>query len=266
MSKGTVLVVVSSASKFELKFGKVASVGVYLNEFVVPTLAVLRAGYDVVIASPDGKPAVIDAQSRDASHFRNDELAFREALDFVEKDPRALKPQPLKAVIDGGLDKFAAVFVPGGHAPIIDLAQDANFGEVLRFFHAKGKPTALLCHGPIALISSVPDAKTFHAAIEAGDVARAKAAAAGWIYAGYEMTIFSNDEEKIAEVQLLHGQMKYYVGDALTAAGGIVTSNTKPFDPHVTRDRELITGQNPASDHGIAHALVKALGEVVVQV
>lgn len=266
MSKGTVLVVVSSASKFELKFGKVASVGVYLNEFVVPTLAVLRAGYDIVIASPDGKPPVIDAHSRDASHFGNDDLAFREALHFVEKDPRALEPQTLKSVIDGGLDRFIGVFVPGGHAPIVDLAQDSNFGQVLRHFHAKGKPTALLCHGPIALIASVPDAKTFVAALESGDRARAEASAAGWIYTGYEMTIFSNDEEKIAEVQLLHGQMKYYVGDALSAAGGILTSNVKPFDPHVTRDRELITGQNPASDHGIADALVKALDEVAVQV
>ena len=75
------------------------------------------------------------------------------------------------------------------------------------------------------------------------------------------MTIFSDQEEKIAEDQLLHGKMKFYVGDALQAAGGILTSNTEPFKPHVTRDRELITGQNPRSDHGLADALLKALSE-----
>jgi putative intracellular protease/amidase len=111
------------------------------------------------------------------------------------------------------------------------------------------------------LIASVPEMATFRAALERDDMAAAKAAGTAWQYAGYEMTIFSDQEEKIAEDQLLHGKMKFYVGDALQAAGGILTSNTEPFEPHVTRDRELITGQNPRSDHGLADALLKALSE-----
>ena len=261
MSKGTVLVVSSAAGELQLKSGKMVAIGVYLNEIAVPTMALLKAGYDIVLATPTGTRPIMDPHSKDASHFGNSEEAFRAATQFVESDPKMIAPKKLRAVIDEGLDKFSAVFVPGGHAPIVDLSQDADFGEVLRYFHAQAKPTALLCHGPIALIASVPEMQKFRTAMESDDIAAAKTAAVGWIYTGYKMTIFSNDEEKYAEKELLHGQMKFYVGDALVAAGGVLTSNTRPFDPHVTQDRELITGQNPASDHAIADALIKALGE-----
>ena len=259
MSKGTVLVVGSNADKLQLKSGEYAEIGTYLNELTVPTMALVDAGFDIVLATPTGKRPIIDAQSRHASHFNNDEHAFNKALNFFNEFPAMTGRVTLRSVIDGGLDRFAAVFVPGGHAPIVDLSQDADVGGILRDFHGKAKPTALLCHGPIALIASVPDMKGFRAAMEDGDVTRAKSSATGWQYAGYKMTIFSDEEEKVAEEQLLKGKMTFYVGDALQAAGGIVTSNTKPFEPNVTRDRELITGQNPRSDHELADALINAL-------
>jgi putative intracellular protease/amidase len=261
MSKGTVLVISSVADKLELKSGKSAEIGVYLNELTVPAMAVVDAGFDIVLATPTGTRPILDPHSQDAGHFNNDEQAFRKALAFFNDYPAMTHPVTIRSVIDSGLDKFAGVFVPGGHAPIVDLSRDADVGEVLHFFHDKKKPTALLCHGPIALIASVPDRSGFRAAMENGDIDKAKAAAQGWIYAGYQMTIFSDDEEKIAEDQLLKGKMTFYVGDALVAAGGMLTSNSHPFEPHVTRDRELITGQNPSSDHPLAELLIKALNE-----
>ncbi|MDR5782582.1 type 1 glutamine amidotransferase domain-containing protein [Caballeronia sp. LZ065] len=259
MSKETVLVVSSSADTLELQGGKRAEIGVYLNELVVPAMALVAGGYEIVLATPTGKKPIIDAVSRDASHFNNDAAAFQKALDFFDSYPAMVNPVTLRTTVEQGLDGYAAVFVPGGHAPIVDLAQDEDMGTVLRHFHDTGKPTALLCHGPIALIAAVPQMKAFRAALDRDDLAGAKAVGGGWPYAGYQMTIFSNDEDKVAEEQLLHGRMKFYVGDALQAAGGIVTSNTKVFDPHLTEDRELITGQNPRSDHLVANALLAAL-------
>jgi putative intracellular protease/amidase len=117
----------------------------------------------------------------------------------------------------------------------------------------------MLCHGPIATIAAMPAARDFRAALVADDIARATALAKGWQYAGYEMTIFSNSEEKWIEDQILHGKMYFHVVDALKTAGGMVGTGTVDFAPHVVEDRELITGQNPRSDHLLGATLVKAL-------
>ena len=162
-------------------------------------------------------------------------------------------------VIAEGLDVYAGVFVPGGQAPVVDLMQDAEAGATLRHFHAAQKPTALLCHGPIALVSAMQNAPAFRAALIAGDKEKAQALAKDWPYAGYRMTIFSATEEKVVEDQILHAKMYFDMPSALTAAGGTVVIEGTDFAPHVVTDRELITGQNPRSDHSIANAFVDAL-------
>ncbi len=98
-----------------------------------------------------------------------------------------------------------------------------------------------------------------------GDVAAAKSAAEGWQYAGYRMTIFSNDEEHYVEDNLMGGsKVPFYVATALEIAGGMVETNGV-FEAHAVEDRELITGQNPPSDHAIADLFVKALDRYVVE-
>jgi putative intracellular protease/amidase len=99
----------------------------------------------------------------------------------------------------------------------------------------------------------------------AGDEARAKELAKGWQYAGYEMTIFSASEEKWVENEILHGKMYFNMPQALRAAGGDVTVTQVDFEPHVIVDRELITGQNPRSDHLVGEKLIKALDEAAAQ-
>lgn len=259
MSKGTVLVVASSADRFELQAGKTIAAGFYLNELTVPVMAVIAAGYDFVLATPKGDKPKMDENSKAASHFGNSEQALQAALDFVAHDPRMQSPRSLRAVIEGGLDRFVGVFVPGGHPPMVDLMQDDDLGVILRHFHEKSQPTAMLCHGPIAVTAAMPKAKQFRAAMDAGDIAGAKAAAEGWQYAGYKMTVFSNKEEGFAEEKFIDGRLKFYAADALTTAGGVVATNDGLFVANTIEDRELITGQNPPSDHGVAEALVKAL-------
>ena len=80
------------------------------------------------------------------------------------------------------------------------------------------------------------------------------------------MTVFSANEEKIAEEALLHGKLYFDMPEALQAAGGRVTTGTIDFAPHVVVDRELITGQNPSSDHQLAAKLVEALDRPLVAV
>lgn len=263
MSKGTVLIVGSNATRIEIQGGGWAATGQYLNETVVPALAVIEAGYDIVLATPNGTKPPIDPASDSAKHFGGDEAAYQRAKTFYAKDPAMNTVRTLRSVVEEGLDGYAGVFVPGGQAPGVDLMQDADLGEILRHFHERAKPTALLCHGPVAVTAAMPHAREFRAALVAGDAAKAREWAKGWQYAGYRMTVFSNSEEKIVEDYILKAKLYFNVVDALEAAGGKVSTTEVNFEPNVVEDRELVTGQNPSSDHPLAAKFVAALDRSV---
>lgn len=262
MTKGTVLVVGSNATRIELQDGGSAAIGQYLNETVVPAMALIEAGYTVVLATPDGTKPHIDPVSDAAQHFGGDEAARTRAKSFYADDPSMNQVRTLHSVVGEGLDGYAGLFVPGGHAPAVDLMQDTDMGAVLHHFHKVGKPTALLCHGPVATAAALPRAREFRAALIAGDGSAASECARGWIYAGYRMTVFSVSEERAAEDNLLHGRLCFTMPDALLLARVTVNNNAEDSAPNVVVDRELITGQNPSSDHLIAAKLVEALGQV----
>ncbi|WP_044563300.1 type 1 glutamine amidotransferase domain-containing protein [Azospirillum sp. B4] len=263
MSKGKVLVIGSNATRIEVQGGGWGATGQYLNETVVPTLAVIEAGYDVVLATPDGTKPTIDPVSDAVQHFEGDEVAYQRAKSFYANDPSMNQVRTLRSVIEEGLDAYAGVFVPGGQAPVVDLMQDRDLGAILRHFHERAKPTALLCHGPIAVAAAMPHAREFRSALIAGDADTAKKWAEGWQYAGYKMTVFSNTEEKVVEDHILHAKLYFNMVDALRTAGGTLVTTPVDFEPHVVVDRELITGQNPRSDHPVAAALVKALDSAI---
>jgi putative intracellular protease/amidase len=259
MSKGKVLVMGSNATRIEVRGGGTGATGQYLNETVVPAMALVDAGYEVVLATPNGAKPHIDEASDSPQHFGGDETAYRKAWAFFNDHPSMNTGRTLRSVIDEGLDRYAGVFTPGGQAPVVDLMQDVEVGEILRHFHQKKKPTAFLCHGPMASVAAMPKAKEFRAALIAGDTAKAAELAKGWQYAGYKMTVFSATEEKVIEDNLLHAKLYFYMPDTLRLAGGDVSTTAVDFDPYVVVDRELITGQNPRSDKPIAAKLIQAL-------
>jgi putative intracellular protease/amidase len=258
MTKSKILVLGSNATRIEVQ-GGTGPTGNYLNETVVPVMALIEAGYNVVLATPNGTKPHMDEASDSPVHFGGDQAAYSRAKAFWANDPIMNHVRTLRSVIDEGLDGYAAVFVPGGQAPVVDLMQDPDVGEILRYFHQHSKPTALLCHGPIAVVASMPHAREFRAALIAGDEKKAKEWAKGWQYAGYKMTIFSASEEKWVENEILHAKMYFDMPHALTTAGGKVINGAVDFEPHVIVDRELITGQNPRSDHAIGAKLIEAL-------
>ncbi len=150
MSKGKVVVAGSNATRIEIQGGGTGPTGQYLNETVVPAMALVEEGYDVVLATPDGSKPHIDPVSDVAQHFGGDQAAYKRGRAFFDTHPAMVNVRTLRSIVDEGLDNYAGVFVPGGQAPIVDLMQDPDLGEILRHFHERGKPTALLCHGPIA--------------------------------------------------------------------------------------------------------------------
>lgn len=256
---GNVLVVLSDANKLDLKDGKVFKTGFYLNELMQPVKMLIDAGHEVTFATPQGNAPTVDVTSVDPAYFGGDAQAmadYRTLLDRLALTSPVKSPViSLKRVEQIGYDRFDAVYIPGGHAPMQDLLVSRDLGRLLADFHAKGKITALVCHGPIALMSTLNEPAQFAGQLEASEKPRPGA----WIYAGYNFTVISNEEEEQAKPLLQGGEMKFYPQTALQQAGGRFSSNTKPWTPHVVTDREVITGQNPASASQVGAEILKRL-------
>ena len=260
MSKGKVLVVMSSANALDLKDGKKYSTGYYLNEFVVPYRKLVEAGYEPVIANPKGDLPVMDANSNNAMFFGGDDAARADALKFAEGLELLKHPQTLASVVANGTEGYVGLFIPGGHAPMADLLKDKNLGKILKSFHDTGRPTGIVCHGPIVLLSALPDPDAFIASMIAGD-GKASSLNAGWPYAGYRLTVFATGEEQALEGPGgLGGNVQYYPVNALAEAGARVETIAN-WHPNVVVDRELITGQQPMSAPAFGDALVAKLNE-----
>lgn len=259
-SAGNVLVVLSDSSKLDLKDGKVFATGFYLNELLQPVKLLLDAGHHVTFATPNGNAPTVDKTSIDKMYFNNDEAELQTYKDLLAQLKLNLPEQSpvisLSRVEQLGYAHFDAVYIPGGHAPMQDLLHSRPLGRLLKDFHQQGKTTALVCHGPIALLSTLPDAENFTRQLEG---AKPVKGSADWIYAGYKMTVISNKEEEEAKGLLNGGAMKFYPQTALEQAGGLYRSNASNWTPYVVIDRELITGQNPASANQVGKALLDRL-------
>lgn len=253
-SKGQILVLLSSESQMQLQDGKTLSTGYYLNEFGVPADAFIQAGYELVLATPKGNAPVVDEKSVTAQYFGGSEAEMQRISDVIAAIPGIDDTLSLKEVIAGGLAQYNAVFIPGGHAPLIDLANNPEVGTILSHFNAEAKPTAAICHGPIALLSAQQNPQAFQQAL----VQQSPATASNWIYAGYKMTIFSDAEETVFEASLNGAKLQYYPGKAMQQAGGVM-QYSEAWTPNVVVDRELITGQNPFSDKALAQAVLEQL-------
>lgn len=255
-TKGEVLVLLSSETELPLQNGKTFPSGYYLNEFGVPADALIRAGYHLTIVTPKGNQPLPDKRSIDTVYFGGNVQEMDRIQNVVNKLTKPGNIKSLNSVMTEGLDHYKAIFIPGGHAPLIDLSNNPEVGVLLRHFHEKRKPTAAICHGPITLLAAQDSPKDY----ENGLISKEYNKAGNWIYDGYKMTIFSDEEEKVFENSLNGDKLRYYPAKAMEFAGGKMNFSSA-WQPNVVIDRELITGQNPFSDHLIASALLKAINQ-----
>ena len=109
MTKAKVLVTGSNATRLELQGGGFAAIGQYLNETVVPAMALIDAGYEVVLATPDGTEPHIDEASDSAGSFDGDEAAYAKAKSFFADHPSMNEVRTLRSVIDDGLGGYAGL-------------------------------------------------------------------------------------------------------------------------------------------------------------
>jgi len=204
--------------------------GFWLEEFAAPYYAFVDAGATVTLASPKGGQPPLDPKSDDPDAQTDATRRFRQDTEAQ----RVLAST--RRLADVQAADYDAVFYPGGHGPLWDLAEDTKSVGLIETMLAAGKPVSAVCHAP-------------------GVLRHAKTADGKPLVQGRQVTGFSNAEE--AAVQLTD-VVPFLVEDELSRLGGLYSSGPD-WQPHVVSDGLLVTGQNPASSVGVAQALLERL-------
>ncbi|KAI0128017.1 ThiJ/PfpI family protein [Xylariales sp. AK1849] len=225
-----VLVVLTSYGKIE---GTDKATGWYLPELAHP-YDVLAPKTDIVMASPKGGEAPLDQGS--VEMFKEDPSS----VNFLKTKSDLWKTTEKLSTFLGRSGEFAALFYPGGHGPMFDLATDKDSIALINEFVAAGKPVAAVCHGPIVFTNVVlPNGKH--------------------LLEGKEATGFSNTEEDQVKMSEL---MPFLLESKIKEAGGVYKKADEPWGELVLSvdGGKLITGQNPASAKATGEAIAKAIG------
>jgi len=204
--------------------------GFWLEEFAAPYFAFMDAGAQITLASPKGGQPPLDPKSEEkdfqtpATERFNKDTAAQAALAHTVA---------LKTV---SADDYDAIFYPGGHGPLWDLAEDKDSIALIEAMYSMGKPVAAVCHAP-------------------GALRHVRSAAGTPLVQGKGVTGFTNSEE--AAVGLTE-VVPFLVENELRKAGGNYSKGVD-WQPYVIVDGNLVTGQNPASSEPAARAVLKLL-------
>ncbi len=204
--------------------------GFWLEEFAAPYYVLKDAGAKLTLASPKGgqppldpKSDAPDSQTAATQRFKQDAAAQAALASTV----------PLSTVKAADYD---AVFYPGGHGPLWDLAEDKDSIALIEALHAAGKPVAAVCHAP-------------------GVLRHVKSSDGQPLVKGKKVTGFTNSEEEAVGLTKV---VPFLVEDMLKENGGIYSKGAD-WAAYVLTDGILITGQNPASSEAAAQALLQLL-------
>ena len=204
--------------------------GFWIEEFVAPYYVLADAGVQITLASPlggqppiDPKSALPESQTAATRRFDGD-AALQEKLAHTAK------------LADVKVEDYDAVFYPGGHGPLWDLANDANSIALIENFYKQQKPIAFVCHAPGVLIKTkLPNGEP--------------------LVKGKNVTGFSDSEEEAVQLTKV---VPFLLEDTLKKLGGHYSSGPD-WGVYVKKDGLLITGQNPASSKGTAETMLEVL-------
>lgn len=203
--------------------------GFWIEELVAPYYELADKGIQIDIATPLGGQPPIDPKSADPSAATEDTKRFDNDTELQAKLKNTLK------LADVTQEDYNAVFYPGGHGPLWDLANDKNSKALIESFYTNNKYVAFVCHAPGVL----KDVKVN------GE----------YLVKGKKVTGFTNSEEEAVGLTTI---VPFLLEDVLKANGGIY-SKTDDWKPYAVEDGLLITGQNPASSKLVAEKLLKHL-------
>lgn len=204
--------------------------GFWLEEFAAPYYVFHDAGLKITLASPKGGQPPLDPKSDAPDAQTDDTRRFRHDSDAQQLLANTVKLNSVRA------EDFDAVFYPGGHGPLWDLAEDKHSITLIEQFWAAGKPVAAVCHAPGVLRNvKKPDGSP--------------------LVKGKRVTGFTNSEEDGVGLTAI---VPFLVEDELKKAGGLF-ERTDDWGEYAVVDGHLVTGQNPASSTIAAEELLKLL-------
>lgn len=227
-----VLFVVSGATYLVLRDGSRYATGYWAEEFAQPYKAITEAGHEVVVATPHGVTPNVDMMSLRPAMAGGEEGALE--LETIIRSAEVMR-RPIK-LSDVRVEDYDAVYLPGGHGPMQDLAVDADAGRILTAQLASGKPLAIVCHAPASMLATRIHGES--------------------PFKGYRATCFTNDEE---EAVGLADRTQWLLEDELKEKVGVEYSRGEIWEPYLVEDRNLITGQNPHSAQVMAERLLTLL-------
>src|SRR5215469_4178148 len=203
--------------------------GFWLEEFAAPYFTFLDAGATVTVASPNGGQPPLDP----VSDTPEGQIEWTRRF---KADPAAQAVLAnTRRLAEVRANDYDAVFYPGGHGPMWDLAEDPVSIALIESFYNAGKPVAAVCHAPGVLR---------HVTYMGAPIVKGK-----------RVTGFTNGEEEAVQLTKV---VPFLVEDELKRLGGLF-EKVPNWQPHSIVDGRLITGQNPASSTGAAQALLKLM-------
>lgn len=203
--------------------------GFWTEELAAPYYALSDKGVEVTLASPKGGLPPIDPKSEDPSSQTDATRRMDEDETLKNKLKSTYQLSEVKS------DDFDAVFYPGGHGPLWDLAEDKMSQQLIVDFYTNGKPVAFVCHAPGVLKDVKIDGE--------------------YLVKDKNVTGFTNTEEEAVQLTDI---VPFLVEDMLKKNGGVYTK-IEDWSPYAVVDGRLITGQNPASSEKVAEELLKLL-------
>ena len=206
--------------------------GFWIEEFAAPYYILADAGAEMTLASPKGGQPPVDPKSESADSQTIATKRFFGDNDLIDKVAHTFK---LSEVNEADFD---AVFYPGGHGPLWDLATDPISITLIENFYKHNKPVAFVCHAPAALLKvKAPDGEP--------------------LVKGKEVTGFSDTEEEAVKLTKV---VPFLLEDELKKLGAHYSKGDN-WSSYVKEDGLIITGQNPASSEAVARLLLTALND-----
>jgi putative intracellular protease/amidase len=206
--------------------------GFWIEEFASPYYVLADAGAELTLASPKGGQPPVDPKSESADAQSSYTKRFYGDYDLIDKVAHTFK---LSEINEADYD---AVFYPGGHGPLWDLATDATSIALIENFYKNNKPVAFVCHAPAAVLKvKAPDGEP--------------------LVKGKEVTGFSDTEEDAVKLSKV---VPFLLEDELKKLGALYSKGDN-WSSYVKTDGLLITGQNPASSEAVAKLLLTAIND-----
>ncbi len=206
---------------------KLSDTGGWLEEFAVPYLIFKATGYEIIVASPLGGISPVDEGSMSCSNPEE----WDECIKVLRNT---------KILSETDYEEFDGLFLPGGHGPVFDLANDLFLKEVVEYFYNENKLVSAVCHGPAGLVL-------------------AKNKNGESVLKGKKVTCFTNREEQIVHKTEL---VPFLLEDKIRELGAIFEESS-PWSEHVCVDGNIVTGQNPQSSTLLAEKIIDFLNNSV---